>query len=87
MPLVTLFQCIQNLAAHQDIDDEGEGEDFEASSNDSPKPSPDTALAHNCNEWLPTATQAGYFVFPDPFSLGERTGSAPGPVESHGGVL
>lgn len=72
--------------AHQDTDDEGEGEDFEASSNDSRKASPDTALTHNCNEWLPTATRAGYFVFPDPFSAGEGTGSAPEPIESQSAV-
>jgi len=70
--------------ALQNTDDEDE--DFEASSNDSRPPSPDTALAHSCNEWLPTATQAGYFVFPDPFSTGERTGSAPEPIEAYSAV-
>jgi hypothetical protein len=69
----------------QNTDDEDE--DFEASSSDSRTSSPDIRLASRHDEWLATATQAGYFVFPDPFSTGERIGNAPEPIESYVTVL
>jgi hypothetical protein len=52
-----------------------EDKDFETSSNDARTRSPDTAVAHSRSEWLPTVTQPGYFVFPDPFSSGRRASS------------
>jgi hypothetical protein len=52
-----------------------EDKDFETSSNDARTRLPDTAIAHCRSEWLPTVTQAGYFVFPDPFSSGRRASS------------
>ncbi|GAB7334709.1 hypothetical protein MBLNU13_g06648t1 [Cladosporium sp. NU13] len=67
--------------AIQGIDNEGE--DYEASSNNSRTPSRDTTLACHRSEWLPTATQAGYFVFPDPFSSCERTSSSPEHTKLH----
>jgi hypothetical protein len=52
-----------------------EDKDFETSSNDARTRSPGTAVAHSRSEWLPTVTQPGYFVFPDPFSSGRRASS------------
>lgn len=63
-----------------------EDEDFEGSSNDSRSPSSDRALSHDRNEWPSMATQTGYFLFPDPFSSGEKSGNAPEPIETHGAV-
>lgn len=54
-----------------------EGGDAEASPHRSRTPSPDVAPARHRSELLPTLTQAGYFVFPDPFSSGRRTSSSP----------
>jgi hypothetical protein len=57
-----------------------EHKDFE---NDVRTLSPDTAIARPCSEWLPAATQAGYFVFPDPFSPGRRDNSSPERTRSY----
>jgi len=61
----------------QDIGTEGEDEDFVISSNVSRTPSPETMLAGTRSEWLPTVVRSGYFVFPDPFSSGQRISSSP----------
>lgn len=71
--------------AFQNTDDEGE--DFEASSNDSRPPSPDKAIPHDRNEGLLTAMQAGYFVFPDPCSTGKIVSSTPEHIISNRAVL
>ena len=63
-----------------------EGEVFRASFNDSRSPSPDTAFTHDRDEWLPTATQAGYFVFPDPCSSVTWAGSTPECIGSNNAV-
>lgn len=50
--------------------------DSQASPNHSKTPSLDTALTRHRRECLPTVPQAGYFVFPDPFSSRRRASSS-----------
>lgn len=70
--------------ALQDTDNEGEV--FKASFNISRPPSPNAAFAHDGDEWLPKATQAGYFVFPDPCSSVTWAGSTPECIGSNNAV-
>jgi hypothetical protein len=65
----------------QNIDTEGK--DFVTRSGNSRTPSPDTMLAGTRSEWLPTVVRSGYFVFPDPFSSGQRTSSSPQRIRSY----
>lgn len=67
--------------ALQNVDTEGK--DLGASPNGSRRSSPDIALARYRSEWSPTAPQARYFVFPDPFSSGGQTSSSPKRTRSY----